>query len=535
MKVRISILLGLFLLLYGALGANLYRLQIEKSSFYVAKVKAMEDRAAALELRRGQLFFTDRSGTQIPVALNKNYPVIFASPNEMKNPVGVAATIAVPLGLDTSSITKVFINNPSSSFRMLVEKADPAQISFVTDNASDGIHIDTKQYRFYPYNTLGSQLLGFVGVNASNSTPVGLYGEELYYNATLSEGNDIHLTIDRNIQAQAEQILAGLLTTFKATSGTIIVEDPKTGAILTLANAPGFDPNTYSAYPIADFLDPAVNFVYEPGSVFKPFTMSAGIDLGIITPLTSYVDKGFVTLNKWTIHNANNEVWGRISMTQVLEHSVNTGAVFAEQKIGNANFFSYVQKFGFDRKTGVDLPNEVTGNFSKFTKSGTSNVDFATAAYGQGIAITPMQLVAAYGAIANGGLLMRPYMNAAMQPFVVRRVISPATSAAVTKMLVATVDTGKVAAIPQYNVAGKTGTAYIPENGKYSTDMIHTFIGYAPASDPRFVVLVKLDRPQVGDLAGLTVLPAFKQLSQFILNYYNIPPDRLNAATQHNP
>lgn len=532
MKARISILLGAFLLLFGALGANLYRLQIEKSSFYVQKVKAMEDRAAALELRRGQIFFTDRSGTQIPVALNKDYPVIFAAPNEMKDPASVAAEVASPLGLEAAAVKNTFVTYASSSFRMLVEKADPTQIAFVTDRSPEGIHIDTKQYRFYPYAGLGSQLIGFVGVNAANSTPAGLYGEELYYNNTLAAGDDVHLTIDRNIQAQAEQILAGLITTFKATGGTIIVENPKTGAIITLADAPAFDPNDYASYPVADFLDPAVSDLYEPGSVFKSFTMSAGIDLGVITPDTTYVDKGYATLNNWTIHNANNEVWGRIDMTQVLEHSVNTGAVFAEGKIGNADFYDYVKKFGFDQKTGVDLPNEVTSNLMKFGDPGTSNIDFATAAYGQGIAVTPMQLVAAYGAIANGGLLMRPYVNAAMQPYVIRRVIAPATSAAVTKMLVATVDTGKVAAIPQYNVAGKTGTAYIPQNGKYSTDMIHTFIGFAPATDPQFVMLVKLDRPQVGDLAGLTVLPAFKQLSQFILNYYNIPPDRLSAASQ---
>lgn len=534
MKLRAILLIALFSLLYGALGANLYRLQIEKGAYYISRVKAMEERNAALRLRRGQIFFTDRSGSQIPMALNKDYPVIFVSPNEVSDPAALAAEAAGPLGLDRMTLEKIIKDNPKSSFRLLVDKATPEQISFVTDKRPRGIHIDTKQYRFYPYGALASQLVGFVGVNKDTTDPVGLYGIEKYYNDILEKGDDVHLTIDRNIQAHAEQILEAVIKERSATGGTVIVGDPRTGALLALANIPGFDPNDYGSYPIEHFANPAVSSIYEPGSVFKPFTMSAGIDRGDVTPETTYVDKGYVTLDGWTIRNAENKVWGKITMANVLEHSVNTGAIFVEQKIGRANFYRSLQEFGFGEKTGVDVPDETTGSIKKFASPQTKDIDFATASFGQGIAVTPMQLVAAYSAIANGGLLMQPFINANDKPYVVRRVMSGDTSAKVTKMLVSAVDKNFLAAVPQYSVAGKTGTAYIPDfkKGGYSTEMVHTFVGYAPASDPKFVILVKLDKPQVGELAGLTVVPAFRELAQFILNYYAIHPDRLTTARQ---
>jgi len=530
MKFRFFFLIAIFSLLYGALGANLYRLQIEKGAYYVSKVKAMEEINTELQLRRGQIFITDRSGTQIPVALNKDYPVIFVAPSEVSDPKTLSSEIAGPLGLDKAVLEKTIKDNAKSSFRLLIDKATPEQISFVTENRPEGIHIDAKQYRFYPYQKLASQLIGFVGVNKDTSGPVGLYGLEKFYNSELEKGNDVHLTIDRNIQAQAEQILGATMAKYGATGGTALVEDPITGTILALVNVPGFDPNNYGAFPIKDFLNPAVSSIYEPGSVFKPFTMSAGIDLGVITPQTTYTDKGYVTLDGWTIHNAEDKVWGKITMTNVIEHSVNTGAVFVEQQIGRSNFYDYMKKFGFDEKTGIDLTDEVTGSIQKLTDPRTKEVNFATISFGQGVAVTPIQLISAFSSIANGGLLMRPYMNGDTAPYVVRRIMSGETSNEVTKMLISTVDKAFVAAIPQYNVAGKTGTAYIPdfEKGGYSEQMIHTFVGFAPASNPRFVILMKLDKPQVGELAGLTVVPAFRELAQFILNYYNITPDRIS-------
>ncbi len=531
MKARFFILSFFFAGLYGLLGTNLYRLQIQKSDYYVGKVNAMQERVAALELRRGQIFVTDRAGGSIPLAINKDYPIIFVSPNEVEDEDALISKIPAGLGIDKASFAES-LKNKKSSFKLLIEKANDEQIKFITDNQFEGVHIDAKQYRFYPFQSLSSQLLGFVGFTDLQNEPVGLYGMEKMHNDELSEGESIYLTIDRNIQAHAEQLLSELITNFKATGGTIIVEEPSTGKILTMTSKPDFDPNEYARFPLKNFLNPAIQLVYEPGSVMKPITMAIGIETGAITPDTKYKDKGSITLNSRTIHNANDEVYGTITMSEVIMHSVNTGAVFAEQKIGHDTFLSYLEKFGFGERTGIDATDEIGGSLNNLKQKDAKDVDFATASFGQGTSVTPLQLANAFSVLANGGILMRPYINQNSEPYMLRRIISDDTARKVAVMLEATVENAKVAVIPEYRVAGKTGTAYIPdfENGGYSEEMEHTFVGFAPVSDPKFVVVIKLDKPQVGELAGLTVVPAFRDMAEYILNYYHIAPDKLVSS-----
>jgi len=526
-RAKFFILFFIFILFYGALGVNLYELQIEKGDYYIGKVNAMRERIAELELRRGQIFVTDRSGTKIPLALNKDYPVIFASPNEIEDDAGTARLMADLFNLDQKDLLSAF-GNKKSYFKSLVDKATDAQVSKIAELALPGIHVETKQYRYYPFERLGSQLLGFVGVNKNYDEPVGLYGMEKFANEELREGNDMYLTIDRNIQAQSEQILEDLMKEFEAVGGTIIVQNPKTGEILAIANKPDFNPNEYGKSSISSFLNAGVQLVYEPGSVMKPITMAAGIDSESFTPDTSYTDKGTVTLNGKTIHNAQDKVYGKVTMTEVIENSINTGAVYAESLMGHDIFYNYLEKFGFSGTSGIDLPDEVSGNITNLASKNARAVDFATASFGQGVALTPISLVNAFSAIANGGLLMKPYISKDEDPYIVRRVIEKDTANQVAKMIESTVTKAKIAAIPNYRIAGKTGTAFIPDfkKGGYSEEMIHTFVGFAPVSNPQFTVLIKLDKPKVGELAGLTVVRAFKRLSQFLINYYNIPPDK---------
>ena len=528
MGFRFFVLTSFFGLLYVSLGLKLYQLQVEKGDYYFKKAEARLNAIEHLELRRGQIFFTDRNATDIPVSLNRDYPIIYAVPKEIADAENAAVFLASLVDKSVENLTEDF-NNKKSLFKLLVEKASPEQIASIAELNIKGIYSDKKQYRFYPFANLSSHLLGFVGVNEENNEPIGLYGLEKFYNKNLADGYNLKFTIDRNIQVASEEILVKLIKKFEATGGTVIVEDPQSGKILALANYPDFNPNEYGDWPIKNFLNPAVQFVYEPGSVFKPITMATGIDLKVIASSTSFVDTGSVVLNGKTIKNWDEKAHGRVSMTNVIEQSINTGAVFAEQKIGHQKFYEYLKKFGFGETTGVGLPDEVAGSLKNLEKKkNIKDIDFATAAFGQGTAVTPIQMINAFSALANGGLLMRPYVSADEKPYIIRRVISESTSKDVTQMMESAVEKAKIAAIPQYRVAGKTGTAQIPDfkNGGYEDAFVHTYIGFAPAEDAKFVVLIKIDRPNAL-LAGATVVPAFKELAQFILNYYNIPPDKL--------
>jgi cell division protein FtsI/penicillin-binding protein 2 len=344
-------------------------------------------------------------------------------------------------------------------------------------------------------------------------------------------GQDLTVTIDPNIQIEAEKILDNLVKTTGATGGDVMVMDPKTGKILAMGGDPSFDPNSYSQFPLGDFLNTDVQGVYEPGSIMKVITMAAGIDAGKITPNTTYDDKGYVNIDHAHITNYNLTTQGAYgagtTMTQVIEHSINTGAIWAENATGNSIYLSYLKKFGLGDKTGIDLPGEVSGNMSQLTLKA-PQVDWDTAAYGQGVAVTPVELVSAISAIANNGVLMRPYLNAALQPQEIRQVISTSTSQQVTQMMVDAVDLAQVAEINGYTMAGKTGSAYMPNpnGGGYLNELTDSYIGYGPTSDPKFVAFIRLNTIPVTSLAAETVVPAWNQLAQWIINYYNIPPDR---------
>ncbi len=527
MGVRFIVLTCIFGILFGLLGFNLYKLQIDKGAYYLEKVQARSENLAELQLRRGEILFTDKYGNSIPVAINKDYPVIYAVPKEIKDPSEEANTLAPLIGASSTVLAKI-LDNPASLFRMLVEKASSTEVSAVEAANLEGIYTDTKQYRYYPFGSLAAEAIGFVGVNQSTTDPVGLYGIERYYNATLDAGENVELTIDRNLQAQSEDLIQNLVAAQSAESGAVIIEDPRTGAILTMAQYPAFDPNDYSSSSIANFLNSNVQATYEPGSVFKPVTMSVGIENHDFTPDSTYDDKGYVILNGHKILNWNLKAYGPgTTMTMVIENSINTGSVWAEQHIGRKTFYEGVKKFGFGDLTGIDLPNEVSGSLANLENKNAEDVDYATAAFGQGVSVTPLQMINAFSAIANGGLFMRPYVNASLKPEVMGRVISEGTSKQVIGMMLSAVNGAKVATIPQFNVAGKTGTAQIPDlvhGGYLSNEYIHTFIGMVPASNPQYVILIKLVKPK-SELAAVSVVPAFKQLATFVLNYENVPPD----------
>lgn len=548
-KFRFLILVSGVILVFGILIFNLYGLQIQKGSIYAVRAASQNRLAGVLEAKRGAIYFTDKNGNLIPTALNKEYPIVYAVPKEIEDFEETAAKLNLILGFPIGDLTKK-LSKRGDAYELLAVKITSEQIDKIKEAAIKGIYLGTKNFRFYPFNTLGAHLLGFVGPNDKDDNLKGRYGLESYYDEYLKgkegfsdgekfiepvSGGDLILTIDRNIQAHAEEILRGLVLKHKAQSGMVIVEEPKTGKILTLASDPTFDPNNYSKSGVSTFLNPAIQNIYEPGSVFKVITMASGLDSGKVTPEMTFVDSGSLKLNGKTIKNWGEKIYGKVDMSGVLENSINTGAAFIEKKTGHDAFYDYVVKFGLNKKTDIELPGEVSGSLKSLEKN-VREINFATASFGQGIAMTAIELIKAVAAIGNRGILMRPYLLAKNEPLNLGQVIKSETARQVTEMMASAVKKAQIAYIPSYKVAGKTGTAQVPDfkKGGYTDQFIHTFVGFAPASEPKFIILIRIDKPEVGGLAGLTVVPAFRELAEFILNYYNIPPDDLKQLSTSN-
>ncbi|MDD3155934.1 MAG: penicillin-binding transpeptidase domain-containing protein, partial [Candidatus Pacebacteria bacterium] len=314
------------------------------------------------------------------------------------------------------------------------------------------------------------------------------------------------------------------------------------GKMLAIANYPSFDLNKF--FDVEDYSiyrNLAIESPLEMGSVMKVITMSAGIDTEAIAPNTTYYDKGYVTLNSRTIRNFRNEVYNTATMTKVLEKSINTGAVFAEQQTGHKIFYDYLRRFKFNEVTGIDLPFEGKGDLRNLEKKDRKDVDFAVASYGHGILTTPISVLRGYATVANGGYLVNPYLvetikssdgiysGANKQEISPERAIKKETAKTITDMMVSVVEHGygSNAKIKGYTIAGKTGTADIAVEGKYTDDTIQSFAGFFPAYKPKVAMLVMLSKPAIGAAASTSVTYGFKDMARFVIDYYNIPPDEV--------
>lgn len=539
-KLRLSIVSLVFAFSYLALIGNIYNLQIRNGDQYAARVAAQ--RAGLLAPTRGNIYFTDRNNNSIPAAMTKEYPLIFAVPKDISDPESYASVLSPILSVEKDKLVKYF-SKPDDEYELLARKATAEQVGKIQELKMKGIYIDEENYRYYPLASLASHLIGFVAPTEDKAYPVGRYGLELNFEDLLSgapgrmennrvinpiPGENISLTIDANIQTRAEEVLQNLIQKYSAEKGMVIVQEPSTGKILAMGSYPNFDPNSYSDSDIKDYLNPVVQAVYEPGSVMKVVTMASGLDAGKFTPDTTFFDSGSLNLNGKTIKNWDLKGYGKVTMTEIIEHSLNTGAAYAESLIGPDLFYNYLVKFGFGQKTGISLPGELGGSLENLKKS-FREINFATAAFGQGVSVTPLQMINAFSAIANGGNLMRPYILQSDQPLLIRKVVSKEAARQATDMMVSAVRKAQIAQIPKFDIAGKTGTAQIPDfkRGGYSDQFIHNYIGFAPAYNPKFTVFIRIDKPDA-PLAGATVVPAFRELTEFILNYYNIPPDHLD-------
>jgi cell division protein FtsI/penicillin-binding protein 2 len=514
-------------------------------------------RSITLTPKRGEIKTSDN----FPIAANKLAYLVFANPKQVSDIQTTAQILSPLLESEVASISSLLsLNrywvalNPGVSY----EKKEQIEKLGIK-----GIGFEEQYVRYYPEASTAAQLLGFVGKNSEGSSE-GYFGLEGYYDRQLrgreakavqihdalgrpilarmtgkvggDDGRDLVLHIDRAVQFLVEEELKNGIERYGAQGGMIIVMDPKTGAVLSMASAPTFDQREYKDFDDGLFRNPIVSSTYEPGSTFKPLIMSSAIDAGLVTAQTKCtICDGPVSLGGYEIRTWNNKYHPNSTMMEVIQNSDNTGMVFSAQKLGLKRVLSYLDKFGIGEMTGIDLQGEAPAILRE--PDSWYPIDLATASFGQGISITPMQLISAFSAIANEGKRMEPHVVDKIEtgdgkvivipPKEIAKPISSATAKIMTEILINAVDKGesKWAKPKGYRIAGKTGTAQIPIEGKYDPNKtIPSFIGFAPADDPRFIMLVVLDRPTTSIYGSETAAPLFFSIAKKLLLYYGIPP-----------
>lgn len=426
---------------------------------------------------------------------------------------------------------------------------------------TDAFNIEVNLRRVYPDGSLAAHVLGFIDYEGC-----GQYGVEQYYRRELGgvdgqwygvsdpwgkqilvslkgyapaeDGADLVVTLDRNVQHMAERLLREGVEHNRATSGNMIVLDPRTGAVLAMANYPAYRPGAYWDVDTLDrYINTSISAIYEPGSVFKPLTLAAALAERVIRPTDTYDDRGEIIVGQQRIRNSDRRAHGRTTMTELLGYSLNVGAAHVATILGSTRFYEMIRRFGFGEITGIDLAFEEDGIMRVPGDPDWHMSDLATNSFGQGISVTPLQVAAAYAAIANDGVLMRPYVVSEIrgdgttevrEPFRVRRVIPSEVAQQITRMMADAVELGmKKAVLPGYRLAGKSGTAGIPDQEGYqSRHIVASFVGFGPITDPRFVILVKFDKPREGYWGVDVAAPDFRRMAKFLVDYYGLPPAR---------
>lgn len=533
---------------------------------------------------RGEIYTSDN----FPLAANQEAFIVYGKPSELKEDPAVVAKNIAPLLISEKYATeeaklseseektkedeikkeeedlKNKLSNHNLIWVQLARKIPLSTKQKIENLKLPGLGFESDEKRFYPEASMAAHILGFVGSDKYGQD-TGYNGLEGYWDKELKgkdgrlgqetdplgipilvgsykpvapqKGSSIYLTLDRTIQFFAEEKLRVAVEKYGAKQGTVIVADPKTGGILALANYPTYNPSIFGEYAQNAFKNPAIGDVYEPGSTFKLITMSAAIDLSKVTAGTKCdVCDGPRSIGGYKISTWDNKYHPNLTMTEVIQHSDNVGMTYVADKLGADKFYDYIGKFGFGQATGIDLQSEVEGNIRP--REDWKPIDLATASFGQGLAVTPIQVVQAVNVIANNGKLVSPHLvdkiknergEEMIKPKEERQIISPKTSAVITEMMVNAVEKGeaKYFAPKGYRIAGKTGTAQIPVAGHYDPDKtIASFVGFAPAENPRFVMLVSFTEPSSSIFGAETAAPTFFAIAKDIFNYFGITPDK---------
>ena len=555
--IRLAVLLAFILICVALLAWRLFYWQVLQHEWLQEKVVSDQVREQVLRPRSGVIY--DARGNVLAVSVPADF--VSANLSAVTDPGLTAERLSPIIGVPAAEL-RAKLTEGTGSYMRLSGKVDERARRQVLALQLPGIQLEPTAQRVYPEGTLAAHLLGF-----ADGEGQAWYGLEDYYSSTITgrpglvraetdnagteivfgfresaapqDGYDLILTIDRTIQHFAERELRQTLERHEAERGTVIVMEVATAAILAMASYPTFDPNHYDRFEPELFRNPAISEPFEPGSTLKLVTVAAAIDLGLVNPHTTYNDTGEVIVGPHKIHNWDDRAHGRTTVTGLLQKSLNTGAIWVAQILGPQRFYRYVKAFGFGRRTGVDLQGEATGRLRSFTDPVWSQADLAANSFGQGIAVTPLQLVSAVAALANQGQRMRPYVVQARvdaktgevadttTPVVLQQVVNPSTSGTMLQMMEIAATQGETsyALVPGYRVGGKTGTASIPTNTGYDPELtIASYVGVVPIDRPRFAIFVKVDRPKGVPWGSVVAAPAFRNIAEALMVYYRIAP-----------
>lgn len=567
-STRARVVGGFFIAIAILLVVRLYFVQIVHGAMYEKDALGQYVEQSVDAQSRQSIFFTTKDGSLVSAAVMQSGWRLAIQPPQLTDPVGAYAKLSAIVPIDKGRFFDAAAkkNDPYEEIAFRLTDAAAARIRALS---LSGVIVVQDQWRLYPGGTLAAQTLGFVGYRGN--VRVGMYGLERQYQNTLAESSgglyvnpfaeifsnvqsalstdpsshegSVVTSIEPSVEAQLEKTLENVMTTYTPRLAGGIIMNPHTGEVYAIASRPAFDPNTYNTVTNpAVFSNPLVEGRYELGSIMKPLTMAAGIDSGAVTPQTIYNDTGCITVSTYRVCNYDLKARGVIPMQQILNQSLNVGVSFVATKMGYPTFTKYMRSYGFEEKTGIDLPNEVTGDLSPLGSGNEPAVNYDTASFGQGVAVSPIEMVRALSALANDGVLPNPHVatrikyesgvTRALDSGSGERVMSTSTAHTVTNMLITVFDTGLLNGalkMEHYSVAAKTGTAQIPKQGGgyISGDVyLHSFFGYFPAHDPKFIVFLFAIEPHGQKYASATLAHPFNEIAQFLINYYNIPPDR---------
>ncbi len=549
--VTVGIFFGLFL---GIICTKAAYLQIYRGSWLSQLAADQYEASVKTSGKRGTIY--DRKMSELAVSIQVTS--IAAYPARLGDPTKTAAALAKSLNLDRSSLQRSF--RSKKTFVWVKRQATPREVEKVKELNLGGIGFVPEYNRFYPNKTLAAQVIGFTGVDGA-----GLEGLEHFYDRLLKgaeteytflrdalgnrfvsnganvqdfSGKNLILTIDQTVQFIAERTLEDTVTEFEADSGIAIVMEPKSGALLAIAQYPFFNPNAYREFKSANWRNRAITDSIEPGSTLKIFSATAAIESGDSSPNTIFFcENGAYRIGRKIVRDVSAHGW--LSLQQIVKYSSNIGAIKISEIVGAKHLYNTLLDFGFGAKTGIDCPGESSGSLSNYRHW--TRMDTSAISFGHGMAASPLQLVTAVSAIANNGVLMKPYLVAAVTdqnnqtvqsfaPHVVRRVVSKSTArkiSTILKTVVAEGGTGTKAALQGFSVGGKTGTAKkIGPDGTYSDDdYIASFVGFTPVDNPAITVLVIINEPRKQYYGGVVAAPAFRRIAQETLNYLNVHPD----------
>lgn len=557
MRFRFIFTFFLFVLAFFLILSRLFYWQIVKADELSALGQSQYGQVIRSEPKRGEIKTSDN----YPLVSNKIVYLVYANPKQIKEKEKVITLLSSALKVDEASVSaslsldKFWVpikSNVDEKTRQELEKLN-----------IPGIGFEENYVRYYPEASMAAQIVGFVGKDemGDNKGYFGIEGEydrqlkgkkgqtieirdafgrpilsKVNENTNAVDGRSVILNIDRAIQFILEEKLKDGIEKYGAEAGMAAVMDPKTGNIIAMSSFPSFDPRSFQDFDYSLYKNPFISNLYEPGSTFKPLIMAAAIDSKIVKPDTKCpICAGPVSIGGYQIKTWNDQYFKNTTMTEIIQHSDNTGMVYVAQSLGLDKILNYFDKYGIGNSTGIDLQGEVSQNIK--SKESWYPIDVATAGFGQGISLTPIELLDAFSSIANSGVRMEPHVVSEIEnqdgdtikikPKSLGRVISSATAKIMTEMLVNAVDNGeaKWAKPKGYRIAGKTGTAQIPIAGHYDPNKtIASFIGFAPAENPRFVMLVIIDKPTTSIYGAETAAPVFFGIAKDILAYYNIAP-----------